>query len=419
MFKKVIGATCLLLALPALAATTANDGDWTAKTLTLANTPEARLMVRVGDINNLGFGWPTGFDPFSGNSTPSHGYPWTANASEPAGTDRIMVITSYAGNPPHGSDGYTGGTSRPDNAVRSITLTYDLTGITVQAATLQMFVDDFQAPVWGAKYQVKFNDQRIGELETIINSLDQTGPIGKLITFNIPANYLSLLKSGSLAINIDDPTSGAGDGYAIDFVKLLINPTATVGQSGGITGTVTDAASGKPLANVAVLVNNDFQAVTDATGKYTVSAVVSGLAVVQGMKSGYTSSTATVDVITQKTSTVNLALNQSTGTTPTLGACSADTSQPQSFTSGWNLAGNGIGTTTNVIATFGDAAKVVSVWTWVASSAKWAFYAPSLAGQALTDYATGHGYNVLSTINGGEGFWVNAKQPFSVTVPAR
>jgi hypothetical protein len=332
MFKKVIGTTCLLLALPALAITTANDGDWSAKTVTLSNTPEAQLMVRVGDINNLGFGWPSGFDLFSGNSTPAHNYPWTADPTEPAGTDRIMVVTSYAGNPPYGSDGYTSYTSRPNNAVRSITLTFNLSAVTLQAATLQMFVDDFQAPVWHAKYQVKFNDQRIGELEAMLNSLDQTGPIGKLITFNIPANYLSLLNGGSLTINIDDPITGAGDGYAIDFVKLLINPTA-VGQSGSLSGTVTDAASGKPLPNVAVLVNNDFQAITDANGRYTVSAAVSGLAVVQAMKSGYTTSTATVDVITQKASTVNLALSKSTGTTPTLGsgACvatlSADLSQ--------------------------------------------------------------------------------------------
>jgi hypothetical protein len=54
----------------------------------------------------------------------------------------------------------------------------------------------------------------------------------------------------------------------------------------------------------------------------------------------------------------------------------------------------------------------------VPSKSNWAFYAPSLVGQQLTDYATGKGYDVLTTINGGEGFWVNAKTAFTVPMPS-
>lgn len=80
--------------------------------------------------------------------------------------------------------------------------------------------------------------------------------------------------------------------------------------------------------------------------------------------------------------------------------------------------GNGSSGSLDVATAFGDTTKVTTVWKWIANGAKWAFYAPSLVGQALTDYATGKGYDVLSTINGGEGFWVNAKIPFTAQLPA-
>lgn len=101
-------ALCLLLMPAALAVnvataqTTPTDGDWSFQYVILTNTPEAALMVRVGDIDNLGFGWPAGFDPFSGNSTPVHAFPWAVDPADTPGTDRIMVVTSfdYTGNPP-------------------------------------------------------------------------------------------------------------------------------------------------------------------------------------------------------------------------------------------------------------------------------------------------------------------------------
>jgi hypothetical protein len=72
-----------------------NNGDWSQENVTLHNTAEADLMVRIGDIDNLNFGWPDNFDPFSGESTPIHPFPWAINASDPAGTDRIMVVSSF------------------------------------------------------------------------------------------------------------------------------------------------------------------------------------------------------------------------------------------------------------------------------------------------------------------------------------
>jgi hypothetical protein len=88
------------------------------------------------------------------------------------------------------------------------------------------------------------------------------------------------------------------------------------------------------------------------------------------------------------------------------------------FIPGWNLVGNSSSGSLNVAAAFGDGTKVNTVWKWIAGVTKWAFYAPSLVGQALTDYATSKGYDVLTTINGGEGFWVNATTAFTAQLPA-
>jgi hypothetical protein len=85
---------------------------------------------------------------------------------------------------------------------------------------------------------------------------------------------------------------------------------------------------------------------------------------------------------------------------------------PLALAQGWNLIGNSAGAALDVAAAFGDTTKVASVWKWLPATGKWAFYTPSLAGQALTDYASGKGYEVLSAAYAGEGVWVNAKSAF-------
>lgn len=84
----------------------------------------------------------------------------------------------------------------------------------------------------------------------------------------------------------------------------------------------------------------------------------------------------------------------------------------------WNLLGNGTNAPLAVATTFGDATKIATVWKWQPATNKWAFYSPSLdASGALAGYVTGKGYDLLTTVNGGEGFWVNAKQAGNVNLP--
>lgn len=84
---------------------------------------------------------------------------------------------------------------------------------------------------------------------------------------------------------------------------------------------------------------------------------------------------------------------------------------------GWNLVGNGGSTGFDVDTLFGDAAKVVSVWKWVAASSRWALYSPTLTPEELAAYAQRGGYDVLARVEAGEGIWVNAGQAFLAVLP--
>ncbi|OIQ71822.1 fibronectin type III domain protein [mine drainage metagenome] len=85
---------------------------------------------------------------------------------------------------------------------------------------------------------------------------------------------------------------------------------------------------------------------------------------------------------------------------------------------GWNLLGNSNDVSVDVATVFGDKTKVTTVWKWVPATSRWAFYAPSMSSTALATYAASKQYDVLTTIAGGEGFWVNALNGFSATLPA-
>ena len=90
---------------------------------------------------------------------------------------------------------------------------------------------------------------------------------------------------------------------------------------------------------------------------------------------------------------------------------------------GWNLIGNSVASPMTVASSFGNASQVASVWKWVSTGTTpgmayptWAFYSPSQSdgGQA---YANSKGYEFLSSINTGEGFWINARTSFNFSLP--
>lgn len=293
---KTLLAAALLAPAAARAQTTAADGNYAAYSLMLGNTPEAQYYFRVGDIDNLNFGWAPDYSPFSGKNTDSHNYPWDINKDDPQGTDRIMVPTSYsyeAHLAPCSVDGYANSTepkAAPPQAIPIYTpLPKDLAG--VQSAVLQLFIDDFQAPTMCSQFQVWLDGKtRAPYLEQLLQYVDQTGPVGKILSVKLPKDHLKLLADSSLSVYIDDPTTGAGDGFAVDFVKLLVNPKPAFTQysSGPITlfQDYRDIEDGNPeinLAGATVEVLNWGQApvTANAQGALTLSNLPVGLVILK------------------------------------------------------------------------------------------------------------------------------------------
>jgi OOP family OmpA-OmpF porin len=259
--------------------------DWAATHREEKNAREAELLVQVGDIDNLGFGWPEKFDPFSGKSTPPHRYPWKPEADDPPGTDTIMVNTG-ASVLVRSKDGYTRDTYRPENLPKPLVIEFDPAGVQVKAAVLQLFVDDFQAPVMKTRFSVTLDGQPAPDIETTINKLNQTGPIGKLVTIKLLPEYLGLLSDGKLVIAMDDAASNIGDGFAFDFARLLINPKGFT-YSGRITGVVVDKDSGDPVDGALVSAANVQKATTGKDGKFDLKEVPAGLVVTTGSHPDY------------------------------------------------------------------------------------------------------------------------------------
>jgi hypothetical protein len=111
-------------------------------------------------------------------------------------------------------------------------------------------------------------------------------------------------------------------------------------------------------------------------------------------------------------------MTNSTNVTNALAQFAPTTPARINLLQGWNLIGNGTSSSLDVTPLLADTSKVNSAWKWVASSSKWAFYSPAYTtSKALSDYAASKSYDVLTTINGGEGFWINAKSAFSLLLP--
>lgn len=310
--KSFFSLPALLLSLSVFAQRTSeNDGDWSKQYLVLRNTAEADLMIRVGDIDNLGFGFDADFNPFSGRSTWSHNYPWEVKEEDAKGTDRIMVPGSFKYGTPVDQDGYTSSTKRPGNNPQSISIPLaEVKTVKLDSASLQIFIDDFQAPYFHSRFQVKVNGLRFTEAEKMISRINQTGPVGKLITLRLTPELLQKLNADSLVISIDDPVSKQGDGYAIDFVKLLINPKFI--YNGTAQGRILDLATREPIAYATATIEGYGSAVSDAEGVFIIGNIPAGLNIVRGSAEGYSSDEKQVDVIAEESSEmVELELKRS------------------------------------------------------------------------------------------------------------
>ncbi len=267
---------------------------------------KAAVQVRVGDVDNLGFGFEEGFDPFCGKNTKVHSYPWEVDSTDYPGTDRIMVVSAYRR---ARSDGYTSRTLRAHTDPVAIAMKYEVPSIEIQKIVLQLMLDDFQAPVWGSSFQFYINEKRLIYVEPIINNLNQTGPTGKLVQVGILPEDFHLFETGEITISIDDPVNDAGDGFAIDFIQMLINPKQEYVCHGTITGVVYDEQN-NPLTNVLVSANGLKDALTGSDGTFELLEVPVGMISVFANKKDYQPASENFELKREEKKEVTLILKQ-------------------------------------------------------------------------------------------------------------
>lgn len=279
--EKLITSSLLLFSSFVFAQKDAQNGDWKSRYVLLQNTSEAAYMVRYGDIDNLGYGWEKGFNPFTGKSTPTHEWPMEkTDSTEINGFDMVMIGSSFT-EYENSRDGYCGARGYLMEKFGTTVFGFDipLKGIDtskIKSVTIQIFVDDFQPREFGSRFEFYINDNRAAFAEKTLNALAQTGPIGKLITLSVPKEYINEFKKGSVNLKIDDGSTGLGDGFAIDFFKILINPVTI--KTSGVKGIVLNA-DGKPVAKVMVSCGNTAIA-TNAKGEFSFKNVPAGLALI-------------------------------------------------------------------------------------------------------------------------------------------
>ena len=134
-----------------------------------------------------------------------------------------------------------------------------------------------------------------------------------------------------------------------------------------------------------------------------------------------TSTTTTTTTVASTTTTTQAGTTTTSSTTTTTGSTTTTTLAGGGATlnvvGGWNLMGNSSSGALNVASVFGDGSKVTTVWKWIVSKTNWAFYTPMIADGGAA-YAASQGYDFMSSVSGGEGFWVNAKTAFTASLPA-
>ncbi len=278
--------------------TVSSDTDWSKQNSVLKNVPEAGFIIRTGDVDNLGFGWEEDFDPFCGRVTNSHEWPWEPRNGDLPGFDRILLSSKFRPEADHqcGGDGYSGSPELALLKPVSFTLPTDvLKTTTIKNAFLQIFIDDFQAPTFCSKFQIFLNGRRFAEAEKMFNAIDQTGPIGKLLTIPIPEEFFTMLTTGSQLVFKLDEITGAADGYAIDFIRLLVNRNLENTCKGNVSGVVLDKETGEPI-KAKVWRSDNFISPTTDEGRFSFNDIPTGYELINASADGYADGSVAADV---------------------------------------------------------------------------------------------------------------------------
>lgn len=274
------------------------DGYWQEKYVRKSHTPEAEWMIRLGDIDNLGFGFEKTFNPFSGDTSAFHVPPSAFNPNEHQGLDMILLPTSFRKfNQPCIYDVYSSYygflkiTYKKVNFPIKIPLHLPAT-MPIEGIKLMMFIDDIQSAVSCSRFDVWLNGIKADFITDELKKLNLNQQ-GKLMTFDVPETHFKCFKKDTLELIIDDVTTGAGDGFAIDFIKILINPRKQL--IGQISGQVTEKNTGKAIDKAIVKNENNIQT-ESKQGKYVLTGLPLGKNKITVSAKNYRTEIFTVDV---------------------------------------------------------------------------------------------------------------------------
>ena len=279
--------------------TVSADINWKEQQAVIKNTAEADIIIRLGDVDNLGFGWPEDFDPFCARMTQAHYFPWEINAADLPGFDRILLSSKFDPRKSLncGADGYAGSFDKEKCKPVTWTIATDaVKGTAVQNAWLQIFIDDFQSPTFCSKFQLFINGKRFVEGEKILNAIDQTGPVGKLISIPLTEDiYQTLPGTNNITLLIDEIT-GAGDGFAVDFIRLLVNRKRENSCKGTIKGKVLVKDTDTPIAGAKVFTADNTAVQSNGNGEFELNGIPTGFEVISASANGYVDGSGTADV---------------------------------------------------------------------------------------------------------------------------
>jgi OmpA-OmpF porin, OOP family len=279
--------------------TVSSDKEWEQQQSVVTNSIEADYIIRIGDVDNLNFGWPEGFDPFCGRMTETHNYPWAPIDSDLPGFDRILMSSHFKPERPApcGGDGYSGSydpiTSKPVTWKIS---TDALKDVPIQNAYIQIFIDDFQSTLFCSKFQMVFNGKRFIEGERVLSAIDQTGPVGKLVSIPLNEEHYSMLSAGTGISLLIDESSGSADGFAMDFVRILVNRKRSNSCKGDIRGRVLEKNTETPIANATVYTADKKYGKTNSKGEFEMLGIPTGFEVLSASASGYADGYSTADI---------------------------------------------------------------------------------------------------------------------------
>jgi hypothetical protein len=145
----------------------------------------------------------------------THPYPFSPGPGDFPGTDQIYVGSVQTAF----HDAYS---REPQRLNGPDVLTLDYNSLvpadsTITSFTLGLALDDFQYPVWGDPFTVAVNGVPNASLTSLVNSINETGPIVYYETIGLAPSILS--SSNVLTLSIDEGGDG-GDGYALDFLTV-------------------------------------------------------------------------------------------------------------------------------------------------------------------------------------------------------